>query len=141
MIYGITTEQHDKALADVLECLAQKGLALKLPKLIFDQPTVEYYGYSFSNEGMQLTPSKINALKEAKRPCDAKGVKSFLGLANYLKQFINDFSAITYPLRLLTHKNTCFTWDEKCEAAPQTLKVCLSESSCISYNDETKPIV
>ena len=40
---------------------------------------------------MQPTPSKINTLKEAKRPCDAKGGKSFLRIANYLKQLIDDY--------------------------------------------------
>ena len=38
LICRITIEQHDKALADFLEQLAQKGLTLKLPKCIFDQP-------------------------------------------------------------------------------------------------------
>ena len=31
-----------------------------------DNNNSRYYGYSFSNEGMRPTPSKINALKEAK---------------------------------------------------------------------------
>ena len=110
-----------QALADVLQRLAQKGVTLKLPKCIFDQPTVEYYVYSFSNEGIRPTLSKINQLKEAKRPCDAKGVKSFLGPGNYLKRFIDDYSTITYPLRLLTQP-THFKWGKKCEAAFQTLK-------------------
>ena len=141
LTYRVTIEQHDEAIADLLERLAQKGLILKLPKCIFDQATVEYYGCSFSNEGMRPTPSEINSLKEAKRPCDAKRVKNFLGPANYLKRFIDYYSTITYPLRLLTHKITHFKWDEKCEAAFQSFKICLSESLCISYYDEIKPII
>jgi len=42
---------------------------------------------------------------------------------------------------LLTHKNTHFKWNEQCEAAFTKLQTCLSESSCISYYDETKPII
>ena len=33
LIYGMTIEQHNKALADVLKCLAQKRLTLKLPNV------------------------------------------------------------------------------------------------------------
>ena len=33
LIYGMTIEQHDRAPADVLECLAQKRLTLKLPNV------------------------------------------------------------------------------------------------------------
>ena len=120
LIYGITVEQHDKAVADILERLTQKGLTLKLPKCIFDQPTVDYYRYSFLNEGIRPTTLTINAFNEAKRPCDAKGVKSFLGLANYLKRFNDDYNTITYLLRLLS-QNTHLKQDEKCEAAFQNL--------------------
>ena len=82
LIYIVTIEQHDIALADIFLIY------------FFDQPTVEYYGCSFLNEEMRKILSKINALKESKRPRGAKGVKSFLGLANYLKRFINDYSTI-----------------------------------------------
>ena len=136
LIDEITTEQHDKALVDVLERRAQVGLTLKLLKSIFDKPTFKYYGYSFSNEGMRPRLLQFNALKEVKRPCDAKEVKSFLGVASYLKRFIDDYSTITYPLRLLTHKNTHFKLYKKGEAAFQNLKTCLL--SCTSYYDETK---
>ena len=107
-MYGITIEHRDKVLPDVLQHLTQEGLTLKLPKCIFVQSAVKYYGCNFSNEGMRPTPSKIIAVKEAKRPCHAKGIKSFLRQANHLKRFIDDYSTITYPLRLLTLKNTHF---------------------------------
>ena len=82
-----------------------KKTDIKTTKCIFDQQTVEYHGYSFLNEGMRPTPLKIKTLKEANWSCDAKGVKRFLGLANYLEWFIDDYSTITYPLRFLLTLN------------------------------------
>ena len=52
LIYGITIEQHGKALPEALERFAQKWLTLKLPKRNFDRPTIKHYGYSFPNEGI-----------------------------------------------------------------------------------------
>ena len=64
----------------------------------------------FSKAGMKPSDSQINALKNAERPQDIKGTRSYLGMVNYLKRFIPDFSTLstsvrTYPLRLLTHKH------------------------------------
>ena len=44
---------------------------------------------------MKLSVSKTLALKEAKRPQDMKKVGSYLGMINYLKRFIPDFSTLT----------------------------------------------
>ena len=44
---------------------------------------------------MKPSVSKILALKEAKRPQDIEGVRSYLGMINYLKRFIPDFSTLT----------------------------------------------
>ena len=40
---------------------------------------------------MKPTDSKINALKSTERPHDIKGIRSYLGMVNYLKHFIPDF--------------------------------------------------
>ena len=63
---------------------------------------------------MRQILSKINALNDVKQPCDFKRVKSFLEIVNYFKQFIDDYSTMTCPLRLLVHKNTHFKWDGSC---------------------------
>ena len=47
---------------------------------------------------------------------------SFLGLANYLKRFIPNYSTLTYPLRTLTKKDSNFDMTENCEKVYYTLK-------------------
>ncbi|GKD05143.1 putative reverse transcriptase domain-containing protein, partial [Tanacetum coccineum] len=46
----------------------------------------------------------------------------FLGLAGYYQRFIEGFSKIAKPMTKLTQKSMKFDWDEKEEAAFQTLK-------------------
>ena len=43
-----------------------------------------------------------------------KESKAFWEIVNYFKQFIDDYSTMTCPLRLLLHKNTHFKWDGSC---------------------------
>ena len=57
---------------------------------------------------MKLSVSKILALKEAKRPQDMKKVGSYLGMINYLKRFVPDFSTLASPIRKLTHQDIKF---------------------------------
>ena len=64
---------------------------------------------------MKSSVSKILPLKEAERPQDIKGVRNYLGMINYLKRFIPDFSTLTYPIRKLTHQDIKFEWSDDCE--------------------------
>ena len=90
---------------------------------------------------MKPAPSKIDALKNAVHTIDIKPAWSFLGLINYLKWFIPNYSALTYPLRTLTAKNSDFIWIGSCEKAFDTLKNILASDSCIQYFDEKKPVI
>ena len=65
-------------------------------------------------------------------------MRSFLGLANYLKRFIPDYSSLTHPLRELTKKDKPFEWSEQCENSFQAIKTALTETSCVTYFDEKK---
>lgn len=49
-------------------------------------------------------------------------VRSFLGLAGYYRQFIQDFSKIVVPLTHLTKKEMKFVWDKKQQEAFDMLK-------------------
>ena len=64
---------------------------------------------------MKPSVSKILALKEAKHPQDIKGVRSYLGMINFLKRFIPDFSTLTYPIRKLTHQDIKLERSDDCE--------------------------
>ena len=92
-------------LQKVFRRLSVKGLTLNLDKCLFSKETLEYFGFIFLKSGMKPSVSKILVLKEAKRPKDIKGVRSYLGIINYLKHFIPDFSTPTYPIRKLTHQD------------------------------------
>ena len=139
LVFGENAEAHDKAFKKVLQRLAEKGLTLNLEKCLFHKESLEYFGFIFSKEGVKPSPTKMAALKNVDRPRDVKAVRSFLGLTNYLKRFIDDYSSITYPLRCLTKENSDFVWTEDCEKCFQKLKNCLTDESCIAYFNEKHP--
>ena len=87
---------------------------------------------------MKPTDSKINALKSTERPHDIKGIRSYLGMVNYLKHFIPGFSTLSYPLRQLTGKNTKFVWTNACEKSFNILNNLLTDASVNTYFNEQK---
>ena len=81
---------------------------------------------------MKPSENKIKSIKDAARPEDQKAVRSFLGLTNYLKRFIQDYSTKTFPLRQLLKYDSQFSWTTECEKSFQTLKTELSSNCCLT---------
>ena len=104
IVYGRTQQEHDTALAQVLQRFEDCGLTLGLSKCKFNQSEIEYFGMKFSEEGMSPTADKVKALIEAPPPTSVQEVRSFLGMANYSANFIQHYSETTAPLRQLTRK-------------------------------------
>nr|GEV27325.1 hypothetical protein [Tanacetum cinerariifolium] len=92
-----------------------------------------------SNSRFDLIPSKI---KYANKEVHFLGhVVNQSGLASYYRCFIVNFSKITKPLTLLTHKNQKYEWGEKEEEAFQTLKNNPCDAPILSLPDRIKDFV
>ena len=138
LIFAKGTKSHDEILLKVFKNLESYGVTLNLQKCLFDKENLDFYGYMFSKAGMQPSTTKVSALKNAKQPETCNDVRSFLGMVNYLKRFIPDFSTLTYPLRQLTKKYTIFSWTEECVESFTKLTSILSEHTCNSFFDNEK---
>jgi hypothetical protein len=55
-----------------------------------------------------MDPEKVAAIQAWKAPALVKGVQSFVGFANFYRQFIKNFSEVAAPLTKLTGKDTKF---------------------------------
>ena len=75
-----------------------------------------------AGKGIRVDPEKVRAIREWEAPSTPKGVRQFLGFANFYREFISDFSNIARPLTQLTRKGILFQWGSKEEAAFRKLK-------------------
>ena len=102
------TEGHEKHLAklgEVLDRLVKADIKLNPRKCVFGATTVQYLGRTVSKEGVSPGQCKTEAVLDAVPPTTMKMLKSFMGLANYFRGFIENFAIVAGPLFRLTRKD------------------------------------
>jgi hypothetical protein len=55
--------------------------------------------------GLQIDPAKVKVIQDWPEPRKVKDIQSFLGFANFYRQYIDNYSDIVVPLTQLTRKN------------------------------------
>jgi RNase H-like domain found in reverse transcriptase/Reverse transcriptase (RNA-dependent DNA polymerase)/Integrase zinc binding domain len=96
-------EEHEQKVVKVLQRLEEAGLHLDIDKCEFSVRSTKYLGFIISaEEGIKMDPDKVKAILEWERPGSVKGIRSFLGFANFYRSFIKDYSTIVAPLIALT---------------------------------------
>ncbi|GJT18239.1 putative reverse transcriptase domain-containing protein [Tanacetum coccineum] len=141
LIYLNTREEHDVHLGLVLELLKEEKLYDKFSKCEFWLREVQFLGHVINGDGIHVDPSKIEAVKNWEAPRTSSEVRSFLGLAGYCHQFIDNFSKIANPLTILTQK-TLFDGPEDfvvfCDASGLGLGcVLMQRGKVIAYASRT----
>lgn len=113
LIFGTTLEELISHTKWVFQKCRQFSVKLKKSKCQFAQKEVAFLGY-------QITPNRIGPIKQKCRaafetpPTDIKSVQSILGVLNFYRRFIPDYTTRVKPIRQLTKKQNQFVWTQ-CE--------------------------
>jgi hypothetical protein len=70
-----------------------------------------------SSEAIAVDPSKVKRVLDWKPPTTVSEVRSFLGLADYYRRFIQNFSKTTKPVPELLKKENKYVWSDACVEA------------------------
>ncbi|XP_022857228.1 uncharacterized protein LOC111378284 [Olea europaea var. sylvestris] len=108
-------EQHEQHLRVALEVLRKEKLYAKFKKCEFWLERVGFLRHVVTAQGIEVDPTKVEAVTNWKAVTNAGEVWSFLGLAGYYWIFIEGFSKITGPVAQLTRKGVKFQWTDKFE--------------------------
>ena len=138
LVHSRTQEDHDRALAAVFKHLSDNHLTLNKTRCAFNKSSLKFFGHIFSASGMSPDPEKVQAICEAPSPESAGELRSLLGMVGYFSRYIEDFAAITNPLRSLTRRNATWQWSTNQQQALETLKHKLTNAPVMSYFDPTK---
>ncbi|KAJ6436948.1 retrovirus polyprotein [Purpureocillium lavendulum] len=124
---------HRKKVKQVLARLRDAGLQIDIDN---DLGFIVEAG-----KGIRVDPEKVRAIQEWETPRSARAVRSFLGFANYYRQFIPKFSNIASPLTALTKKDAAFAWSNECQAAFDELKARLISAPVLAQWDPDRETI
>ena len=110
LIYSRTEQEHAEHLRKLLELLRKEKLYAKFSKCEFWLREVRFLGHVINKNGIQVDPSKVDAVMKWAAPKTATEIRRFLGLAGYYRRFIQDFSKVAKSLTKLTQKRVVFKW-------------------------------
>nr|GEW31458.1 DNA-directed DNA polymerase [Tanacetum cinerariifolium] len=96
-------------------------------------------GHKNSKEGIEVDKTKVDVITKLRHPTTVKGIRSFLGHADFYRRFIKDFSKIARPMTCLLEKDTPLIFSKECVEAFQTLKRNLTEAPILIAPDSDMP--
>ena len=103
---------------------------------------MKYLGFII-NAGKEITvdPTKVQAILDWQPPTSVKGVRSFLGFANFYRCFIDGFSDLVGPLVDLTKKNIEWQWGKRENEAFEGLKRIFASKPVLLQWDPDRDII
>ena len=88
-----------------------------------------------NRDGIRMDDSKVKAITDWPVPTMVRGVRSFLGLANFYRRFIKDYATLAKPLTDLTQKDKAFTWGSVEANTFASLKTRFTTTPILAYPD------
>ena len=141
LLGGRDETEHREVLKTVLKRARDHGITFNREKCQFGKEQIEFFGHVFTKDGLKPSPDKVRAIKECGVPENKEAVRSFLGMAGYLDNFIKNYATIAAPLYQLTRKETNFHWGKQEEVAFRKIQDNISSEKTMAFFDPSKPII
>jgi hypothetical protein len=98
---------------------------LNLKKCVFGVPSGKLLGFMVSHRGIEVNPTKVDAIRRMKRPTGKKDVMKLTGMMAALGHFISKLREKGLPFFKLLKKSDKFEWTTEADQALEELKTFL----------------
>ncbi|KAF1318374.1 reverse transcriptase, partial [Globisporangium splendens] len=129
---------HKRHLRSVLQCLRDNSLYRNLKKCIFGASEIPILGCYVGKAGVRADPEKIEAIADWPIPKNAKDLRKWLGLANYLHKYSHNYAARVRPPTHLLKKDVEWDWTNDVTNAFIDVKESLVRAPVLALPDHTK---
>jgi hypothetical protein len=97
-IFSNSIEEHENHLSIVFDILHKQKLYLSAKKVDLYSERMDCLGHLIDHCGLHADGDKMKSVQHWPKPRNYNDVQKFLGMINYLSQFMLDVSAFTSPL-------------------------------------------
>ena len=126
-------KSHTRDLQKVLGALQNAGFTLRGSKCVFDKMNITYLGFQYGINGVSPSADRIPTILNWPVPKSPKELRSFLGLTNFYRRFVHNYTDIAAPLTDLTSSKVTFTWSPQHQKAFETLRQALVSPPILDY--------
>jgi len=130
-----TEEGHNELVEEVLKRLEENDLFIKPEKCKWKVREVESLGVVIGPRRVEIQKEKVEGVPNWPVLQNIKEVQKFLGLTNYYRRFIKDFTRIAAPLHVLVRKEQKWKWEGKQEEAFERLKAVFTTEPVLAILD------
>ena len=101
-VFGDTNIEFVSRLKLIFDRFRKYNLYIKAPDCFSGYSELEFVDKVVSEKGLQISRAKIQSVLDFPLPTVSKQLKSFLGTANYLRDFVKGYSTISVSKRSAT---------------------------------------
>ena len=139
IIFSKDKKNHKRHVKKVLNKIREANLKIKITKCQWFLNEIKFVGHKVNQHGIQPDEDNVKKIRECRSPTDIRGVRRFLGMAQYYCTFIKGFADITRPLYDFTRKDNEFEWTEAQQRAFNIIKEKLTEEPILAHPNWDKP--
>ena len=93
VLVGTETEKgHNEIVEEILRRPEENDLYVKPEKCVWKARRIGFLGVVIGPKGIEMETEKVDGVLNWPQPRNVKDVRKFLGLANYYRRFIKDFT-------------------------------------------------
>jgi len=140
LIVSPTISEHLQHLRIVFNTLRANNLVINPTKTSIAHSKMDFLGYTISEDGICIAPSKIRAIERIEPPKSRKSLQRLLGLLNFFRKHIPNFSQRTVNMRRLLKQDVKFDWSSECDEELCSLKQALIANPIFQPLQPTKPV-
>jgi len=128
-------------LEELFKRLHEVNMKIHPKKCEFVVISIIYLRHRILPNGIMAHWAKVVAILEVPNPTNVHILRSFIGLCNYYRIYVQDFNTIAHPLYALLKKDVVWTWNNEAQEAFNTFKEKLSEFPILRILDFNKVFI
>jgi predicted aspartyl protease/transposase InsO family protein len=139
IVYSNNWEEHAQHLRLVFERLQFHELRVAPKKCQIGRQAVDYLGHHITETGNEPQEHHLAEVESAAVPKTRRDVRAFLGLCNWLREYVPRFAEMAVPLTKLLRTTVRFRWDDEAEVAFRRIKDALKQPLRLARPDFERP--
>jgi hypothetical protein len=141
IVWSATYEEHIGHLRQVFERLQEFGLRCAPKKCRFGVSELPYLGHIVGRDGNRPQERHLVQIRDAVPPRTKKQLQRFLGLANWVREYVPMFATIAAPLTDLLVMKKTFRWTDAAQKVFDKLKTAIDQPLLLHRPDASREYV